>query len=126
MRILESGDPYAAQLRETADAVASNVGRGRWSIGWQSAGRTAEEWLGPDILEVMRQLAASGSPGVIVCPAGFVSDHLEILYDLDIECQRLAKELGLPWQRTESFNADPAFLAVLADVAIDPMDVAAT
>jgi protoporphyrin/coproporphyrin ferrochelatase len=122
-RILDSDDPYPRQLRETAEAVAESVGLTRWSTAWQSAGRTSEQWLGPDILGVVRELAAAGSAGVIVCPAGFVSDHLEILYDLDVECRALVQEVGLAYQRTRSPNADPAFLRVLADVALDRLNV---
>jgi ferrochelatase len=117
-RILGSGDPYPAQLRETAEAVAHRAGAAHWSIAWQSAGRTSDEWIGPDILQVVRELAAAGSAGVVVCPAGFVSDHLEILYDLDVECRAVAQEVGLPYTRTESPNADPAFLSALADVVL--------
>ena len=122
-RILDSGDPYPRQLSETAEAVAASAGVARWSTAWQSAGRTSEQWLGPDILEVVRELAAAGSRGLIVCPAGFVSDHLEILYDLDVECRALAQDVEIAWRRTRSLNADPAFLRVLADVALDRLSV---
>lgn len=124
-RILESDDPYPRQLSETAEAIAASVGLERWSIAWQSAGRTSEQWLGPDILEVVRELAAAESRGVIVCPAGFVSDHLEILYDLDVECRTLAQDLGIAWRRTRSPNADPAFLRVLTDVVLDRLSLSA-
>jgi len=124
-RILDSGDPYPQQLRETAEAVAASAGLARWSIAWQSAGRTSEPWLRPDILEVTHELAAAGSKGMIVCPAGFVSDHLEILYDLDVECRAVAANAGLPWQRTRSPNADPVFLEALCDVVIDRLAMAA-
>ncbi|MCL6627376.1 MAG: ferrochelatase, partial [Alicyclobacillus shizuokensis] len=83
---------------------------------WQSAGRTQDEWLGPDILEVLRQLARAGAREVVICPAGFVSEHLEILYDIDIECQQLADELGIRLVRTAALNDDPAFIRVLADL----------
>jgi ferrochelatase len=112
----EMGDPYRDQLLETARAVAGVAGRADWRIAWQSAGRTSERWLGPDILETLRALRAEGHTTALVCPAGFVSDHLEILYDLDIEAQATAQELGLHLERTASPNADPAFLEVLADV----------
>jgi ferrochelatase len=124
-RILASGDPYPRQLRETAEAVAESVGLTRWSTAWQSAGRTSEQWLGPDILEVVRELAAAGSAGMVVCPAGFVADHLEVLYDLDLECRAAAAAVGLPWRRTRSPNADPAFLRVLGDVVLDRLSVSA-
>lgn len=124
-RIRETDDPYPLQLEQTAQAVALNTGMERWSVAWQSAGRTPEPWLGPDILEVIRALAEAGSSGAIVCPAGFVSDHLEILYDLDVQCQAVAAEAGLAWRRTESANADPRFLAALGDVVLDRLSVAA-
>jgi len=119
VRILAAGDPYPAQLRETAQSVARCAGSECWSVAWQSAGRTSEEWIGPDITQVIRERAAAGSPGVIVCPAGFTADHLEILYDLDVQCRALAAELELPFERTGSPNADPAFLDVLAEIVLD-------
>ncbi|MEO7837142.1 MAG: ferrochelatase, partial [Acidimicrobiales bacterium] len=83
-RILQTADPYPEQLAATASVVADLAGIERWRVAWQSAGRTPEPWIGPDILEVLRQLAGEGrTRGVVVCPAGFVSDHLEVLYDLD-------------------------------------------
>ncbi len=112
----EVGDPYRDQLTETARAIAQRLGRRDWRISWQSAGRTSERWLGPDILETLRELRAEGHRAAVVCPAGFVSDHLEVLYDLDVEAQALARDLGLHLERTASPNADPAFLEVLADV----------
>jgi ferrochelatase len=124
-RVLRSDDPYPQQLRETAEAVASTIDLAHFSIAWQSAGRTSEPWLRPDILEVTHELAAAGSKGMIVCPAGFVSDHLEILYDLDVECRALAANAGLPWQRTSSPNADPVFLEALCDVVIDRLAMVA-
>lgn len=112
-------DPYPDQLRESASAVAQQVGLAEWAgwgLAWQSAGRTPEPWRGPDILEVMRDLAATGrSDGILVCAQGFVSDHLEVVYDLDIEAKRLADELGLAFARTRSLNDDPAVMATLAD-----------
>jgi ferrochelatase len=115
-RILTVGDPYPDELRATAGAVARAAGLARWSVAWQSAGRTADPWIGPDILEVLPKIAAVGASGVVVCPAGFVADHLEVLYDLDIEAAAAARELGLPFARTVSPNADPRLAATLADV----------
>ncbi len=116
-RILEAGDPYPDQLEQTALAVAARAELGDWSIAWQSAGRTAEPWIGPDVRDVVRELAAGGShDGLLVCPAGFVSDHLEILYDLDIECRAVAQDSGLRFARTASPNADPEFIEVLAQI----------
>lgn len=115
-RILEQGDPYPEQLAATAAAVAAQVGLERWTVGWQSAGRTGQRWLGPDILEVMSKLSADGAKGVVVCPCGFVADHLEVLYDLDIEANAAASELGLAFARTRAPNSDPEFLDVVAAV----------
>jgi protoporphyrin/coproporphyrin ferrochelatase len=115
-RILEGGDPYPDQLRETAAAVAARSGLRRWSIAWQSAGRTPEPWIGPDLLSHLAERAEAGVEGVVVCPAGFVSDHLEILYDLDVEARRVAEGRGLAFARTASPNDDPAFCATLAQV----------
>jgi ferrochelatase len=115
-RILDLGDPYPRQLEETASAVAERAGVGRWSVAWQSAGRTPESWIGPDLLSVLEERARAGVEGVLVCPAGFVSDHLEILYDLDIEARQVAERLGLAFARTESPNDEPRFCATLAEV----------
>ncbi len=115
-RILDMGDPYPDQLAETAREVAARVGIDRWSVGWQSAGRTLEPWIGPDILAVLPALVDAGAGGVVVCAAGFVSDHLEVLFDLDIEARTAAGALGLAFTRTPSPNAHPAFCATLADV----------
>jgi ferrochelatase len=115
-RITESGDPYPAQVRETAAEVAERLKLTRWSTGWQSAGRTPEPWLGPDILDVVRGRARAGSPGLVVCACGFTADHLEVLFDLDIEARGVAAEVALPFARTRSLNDDPAVFAALADV----------
>lgn len=117
-RILADGDPYPDQLRETAAAVAERSGLARWSIAWQSAGRTADPWIGPDVLDVLPGLAEQGATGVVVCAAGFVADHLEVLYDLDIEARARAKELGLPFARAASPNDHPLLVCALADVVL--------
>ncbi len=116
-RILESGDPYPEQVAATGEAVASAVGLDRWRVAWQSAGRTPEPWIGPDILDVIRSLAAADARSVLVCPVGFTSDHLEVLYDVDIEAARVAGEVRLQLARTASLNDDPAFCALLARLA---------
>ncbi|MDQ4126215.1 MAG: ferrochelatase [Actinomycetota bacterium] len=120
--ILRGGDPYPQQLQETADAVAAEAGIASHTIGWQSAGRTADPWLGPDVLEVIERRAGEGARGVVVCPCGFVSDHLEVLYDVDVECVDAARRLGVELVRTESPNDDPAFLEVLATVVRRELD----
>ena len=117
-RIIDAGDPYPNELRSTAEAVASAVGLSKWSIAWQSAGRTPEPWIGPDILAVIDELAATEGgekvDGVLVCACGFVADHLEVLYDLDIEAERHASERGLAFARTACVNDDGAVMAALA------------
>lgn len=115
-RILQAHDPYPHQLQETADEVARRAALARWQIGWQSAGRTTDPWLGPDVTEILSELASKNVPGVIVCACGFVADHLEVLYDLDIEAKRRADELELQFARTNMPNDDPFFLDTLADV----------
>jgi ferrochelatase len=112
-RILETGDPYPEELATTAAAVAARVPLEEWSLGWQSAGRTPEPWLGPDVLEIV-DAAAGDAPGLLVCPCGFVADHLEVLYDLDIEARQRAEAAGLPFARTRSMNDDPRVLDALA------------
>ena len=121
-RIIDGGDPYPDELRATAVAVAERLGleEGRdWSIAWQSAGRTPEPWIGPDILEVLDSLADAGSvPGVVVSAVGFVADHLEVLYDLDIEAANRAAARGLAFARTACVNDDAAVMGALADRVI--------
>jgi ferrochelatase len=116
-KIVEMQDPYPHQLLETAKAVAEQAGVTNWQFAWQSAGRTAVPWLGPDILDVLRTIREEDQVrNVLLCPIGFVSDHLEILYDIDIECQALAKELEINLKRTESLNTDPLYMETLSDV----------
>jgi ferrochelatase len=114
-RILTGGDPYRDQLLETSRLVAERAGLGdRWSFAFQSASATGEPWLGPDILDELERLAAKGERKVLVAPVGFVSDHLEILWDLDIEAREQAQALGLELERIDSLNDDPAFMRALA------------
>lgn len=115
-RILETDDPYPAQLLETARLVARASGVTRFRTAWQSAGRTPEPWLRPDVLEVLRALPAEGRRAVVVCPAGFTSDHLEVCYDLDVEARSVAEASGLLFARTASLNDDPDLCAALAEV----------
>ncbi|HEX5267744.1 MAG TPA: ferrochelatase [Acidimicrobiales bacterium] len=115
-RILGTGDPYPDQLRQTGEALTGAAGVDRWRVAWQSAGRTPEPWLGPDVLEAISEAASAGAAGVVVCPAGFTSDHLEVLYDLDIEARRAAEGLGLRFARTASLNDDPELCRTLAGV----------
>jgi ferrochelatase len=122
-RILESGDPYRDQLLETAQLVAERAGLARWSFAFQSASSTGEPWLGPDILEELDELKANGAERVLVCPIGFVSDHLEILWDIDVEARERAAELGLDLKRIESLNDDPAFVRGLAELVRETVSV---
>ncbi len=118
-RIYRMGDPYPGQLRQSGEIIAESLGLTRYRFSWQSAGRTSEPWMRPDILETLRALGVEGYRHVVVCPVGFVSDHLEILYDLDIESQALAKSVGIHMERTSSFNDDPAFTRTLAEIILD-------
>jgi len=118
-RILAQGDPYPDQLRASVDGVMARLGRSEARIAYQSAGRTNEPWLGPDAALVLHQLAAAGRRDVLLCPIGFVSDHLEVLYDVDIELKALAGTLDLNLQRTESLNDSPLLIAALAGLVRD-------
>jgi ferrochelatase len=116
-RILAMGDPYKSQLLETSALVARAAGLGdAWSFSFQSESPTGEPWLGPDILDHLDALHDAGVDDVLVCPVGFVSDHLEIRWDLDVEARERAAELGLRLDRIEMPNADPAFVRVLAGI----------
>lgn len=116
VKILEHGDTYPEQLRESAERAAEIAGVGSFDVAWQSAGRTPDPWIGPDILAVLREKRAQGFTDVVSCPIGFVADHLEVLFDVDIEAQSVAREVGLNLVRTASLNDDPAFMSVLAGV----------
>jgi protoporphyrin/coproporphyrin ferrochelatase len=117
VRILALGDPYKAQLLETSGLVAEAAGLGdNWSFSFQSESPTGEPWLGPDILEHLTALHELGVADVLVCPVGFVSDHLEIRWDLDVEAVERAAELGMRLARIEMPNADPAFVRTLAGI----------
>jgi ferrochelatase len=122
-RILAAGDPYRDQLLETSRLVADRAGLERWSFAFQSASPTGEPWLGPDILEELESLHARGVPDVLAAPVGFVSDHLEILWDLDVEAREKAAELGLGFSRIDSLNDDAAFIAALADLVRQTLEV---
>jgi ferrochelatase len=121
-RIKDLGDPYEDELRQTADLVARRTGLSHYRIGWQSAGKTTDPWLGPDILELIPSLVDEGAKAVVVCAAGFTSDHLEVLYDLDIEAKGLATSLGVAFARTESLNDDPMLARLLARRVADARD----
>lgn len=114
-----AGDPYPDELAASARAVARRAGLATWAgwgLAWQSAGATPEPWRGPDVLQVLRDLAGTGrADGVLVCPQGFVADHLEVGYDLDIEARGVADEVGLAFARTRTVDDDPDVMGGLAD-----------
>lgn len=116
IKVLTTGDAYPAQLRASATAIADLAGVTCWRLAWQSAGRSHEPWIGPDLSETVKDLARNGTGRCVVCPQGFVSDHLEILYDIDILARNVALAHGLELVRTASLNDDPQLIAVLADV----------
>jgi ferrochelatase len=115
-RIRQWDDPYPKQLLETCEAIALQVGLLRWRFAYQSASHTPEPWLGPDVLDILDELASQGTRAVLVCHIGFVADHLEVLYDIDVECRGRAERLGLHLERTESLNDDPTFIQALTAV----------
>lgn len=115
-RIREWNDPYERQLLESCHAAARLAGIDNWRFAWQSAGDTGEPWLGPDILDVLETLHRDGVRHVLSVPIGFVSDHLEILYDIDYEAARRAAALGITLRRTPMPNVDPAFVRALASL----------
>jgi protoporphyrin/coproporphyrin ferrochelatase len=116
-RVVAEGDPYPQELAGTAALVADRLGLASYDFAFQSAGRTGEPWLGPDILDEIRRLASEGVRELVIRPVGFVADHLEVLYDIDIEAQAVAREAGIRLERARSMNTDPIFIAGLADVA---------
>ena len=115
-RILDDGDPYRDQLLETSRLVAAEADVDDWSFSFQSESPTGERWLGPDILDHLTALAAQRTMEVLICPVGFVSDHLEIRWDIDTEAVERAAELGIRLERIEMPNADPRFVGVLAEI----------
>jgi protoporphyrin/coproporphyrin ferrochelatase len=125
-RILEEGDPYPDQLLETSEQVARAAGLRDWSFSFQSESPTGEPWLQPDILDHLDELRALGVDDVLVCPIGFVADHLEIRWDLDTEAQEKASQLGMRFARIEMPNADPRFVATLATIVRRALAVPST
>jgi ferrochelatase len=123
-KILELNDPYPDQLLETSRAICAVTNVTNWQFAWQSAGRTATPWLGPDILAVLKTLSKDDQiKHVVISPIGFVSDHLEVLYDIDIEAQKVAQGLGMHLERTASLNTDPLYIKVLADSVLSQLGV---
>lgn len=118
-RAVSLDDPYESQLCETSKLIAKNAGVEKWDFAFQSAGEPRDDWLGPQILEQISKLAnQDGFSKILVCPIGFVSDHLEIMYDLDIEAQQYGKTIGAILDRTASLNDDPEFIDALTAVTV--------
>ncbi|MDQ6596485.1 ferrochelatase [Bacillus salipaludis] len=118
-KILQFKDPYPKQLQETADLIASQAGIDKYEIGWQSAGNTPEPWLGPDVQDLTRDLFKEHHyKAFVYAPVGFVCDHLEVLYDNDIECKRVTDEVGATYYRPEMPNAKEEFIDCLAGVIL--------
>lgn len=116
VRVIQQGDPYANEVARTADAVAQSYGLTRYQRAWQSAGRTPEPWLGPDLSDLLRERAAAGTSAFLVVPIGFVSDHTEILFDIDVQAAAVARDLDVSLRRTASLNTSPTFIRALADL----------
>ncbi|MGM9987757.1 MAG: ferrochelatase, partial [Bacillaceae bacterium] len=114
-KILLTGDPYPNQLQATADAIAKNSGIKHYTIGWQSAGNTGEPWIGPDVQDLTRDLYKQGYRTFVYCPVGFVSDHLEVLYDNDVECKVITEELQATYYRPAMPNSNPLFIRALGE-----------
>jgi protoporphyrin/coproporphyrin ferrochelatase len=118
-KILQMGDPYPEQLKETADLIAKQANVKNYEVGWQSAGNTPEPWLGPDVQDLTRELfEKNGYKAFVYVPAGFVSDHLEVLYDNDYECKVVTEEIGASYYRPAMPNTEPEFIDALADVIL--------
>jgi ferrochelatase len=116
VRIIESGDVYAQEVAATARGVADRAGVGRFDIAYQSAGRTPEPWIGPDLTEIIASRAAAGQRSCLVVPVGFVCDHTEILFDIDVQAARAARDAGAALRRTESLNTSATFISALAEI----------
>ena len=115
-RVAREGDPYPGQVAGTARGVASRAGLGRYRQAYQSAGRTPEPWLGPSLEQTLGEIAREGARRVLVAPIGFVCDHTEVLFDIDVQAQAAARAQGLTLDRIESLNTSPAFVGALADL----------
>lgn len=118
-KILQNGDPYPDQLKETARLISEKTGIKNYVIGWQSEGNTPDPWLGPDVQDLTRDLyEQQGYRTFVYAPVGFIADHLEVLYDNDYECKVVCEELGANYYRPEMPNVHPDFIATLADVVL--------
>jgi ferrochelatase len=115
-RVIAAGDRYADEVAATAKAVAAHAGIAHYEIAYQSAGRTPEPWIGPDLGTLIRDRAAAGDRRMLVVPIGFVCDHTEILFDIDVQAASIARDAGATLRRTESLNTSPTFIAMLDEV----------
>ena len=121
-KIIQMGDPYPDQLHETADLIAKNAYVVHYEIGWQSAGNTPEPWIGPDVQELTRTLFnEKGYKAFVYVPVGFVSDHLEVLFDNDFECKVVCDQLGASYYRPEMPNCQPEFIDALSTVVLNKL-----
>jgi protoporphyrin/coproporphyrin ferrochelatase len=116
-RVIRAGDPYLQQVEATAAGVAAELRLGTWRLAFQSAGRTPEPWIGPDLGEMIRQRAAAGVTRLLVVPIGFVCDHTEILFDIDVQAAAAARACGVSLRRSASLNTSPTFIALLEALA---------
>jgi protoporphyrin/coproporphyrin ferrochelatase len=116
VRVIEAGDTYADEVAATARAVAAQAGVGHYEMAYQSAGRTPEPWIGPELGTFVRERAAAGTRRFLIAPIGFVCDHTEILFDIDVQAAAVALEAGATLRRTESLNTSPTFIAMLEDL----------
>jgi ferrochelatase len=120
-RVVDAGDPYVDEVRGTARAVAARAGLSNVQIAYQSAGRTPEPWIGPDVGDFVRERAAAGVREFLVAPIGFVCDHTEVLFDIDVQARAAAQACGASLRRTDSLNSSPAFIAMLEDLVRSQM-----
>jgi ferrochelatase len=122
-KIIANGDPYPDQLKETADLIAEAAGVKNYEIGWQSAGQTPEPWIGPDVQDLTRDLhEEKGYNSFVYTPVGFITDHLEVLYDNDYECKVVCDEIGATYRRPEMPNVDPLFIDGMANVVLNKLN----
>lgn len=118
-RLKKMGDPYDDELQDNARIVAERLGDIDWMFSYQSAAHTGEPWLGPQIEDVVVDLAKQGYKHMLVAPIGFVCDHVEILFDIDIEAKQIADEHGINLQRIDSMNSTPLFIEAVADAILE-------
>jgi ferrochelatase len=123
-KIVQLGDPYPQQIQETAELIAQQADVKNYTVGWQSAGKTPEPWLGPDVQDLTIDLfEKAGYKAFVYAPVGFVADHLEVLYDNDIECKAVTDKVGASYYRPEMPNSQPEFIDALATVVLNKLSV---